>query len=302
MKHLKKVLKRINFRFILKSKHLLAIMTLFCICCIVASFASGLTTAPFQEVTGMVVVPFEKSINKIGDMLNSIRNSFKEKDDLIAENEALKQQIDILTTENGNLISSQSELIRLQQLYELDQEYSDLPKIAATIISKDPSNWYATFMINKGSNDGIRVNNNVISGKGLVGIVTDVGSNWATVRAIIDDSSNVSATTVSTSDNCIVQGDLELIEEGKLRMEQLYDVEDKVTIGERVVTSNISEKYISGLFIGYVSEVKLDTNNLTKTGTIVTPVDFAHLKEVFVITVNKSDSLDEDAEVTSLEE
>lgn len=90
--------------------------------------------------------------------------------------------------------------------------------MAATIISKDPGNWYDTFMINKGSDDGIRVDNNVIAGKGLVGIVTEVGSSWATVRSIIDDSSSVSAMTVSTSDNCIVTGDLELIDEGSFAL------------------------------------------------------------------------------------
>ena len=171
----------------------------------------------------------------------------------------------------------------------MDQTYEDYPKVAATIISKDPGNWYDTFMINKGSDDGIRVDNNVIAGKGLVGIVTEVGSSWATVRSIIDDS--------STSDNCIVNGDLELIDEGKLRFEQLYDQENKVTVGERIVTSNISEKFVEGLFIGYVSEVQVDSNNLTKTGTIVTPVDFLHLKDVFVITVNKQDLVDGTAQV-----
>ena len=177
-------------------------------------------------------------------------------------------------------------------MYNLDEEYSDYPKVAASVISKDPGNWYDTFMINRGSKDGIRVDNNVIAGKGLVGIVTEVGSSWATVRSIIDDSSNVSAMAVSTSDTCVVKGDLELIDEGKLRFEQLYDQEGKVTVGERIVTSNISEKYVEGLFIGYVNEVEQDTNNLTKTGTIVTPVDFQHIREVFVITVNKADMFD----------
>ena len=134
------------------------------------------------------------------------------------------------------------------------------------------------------------MDNNVISGKGLVGIVTEVGPDWATVRAIIDDSSYVSVMTVGTDDNCVVTGDLELIDEGKLRFSQLYDKDDKVSVGERIVTSNISDKYVEGLFVGYVSEIELDTNNLTKTGTIVTPVDFQHLKDVFVITVNKQDS------------
>ena len=238
----------------------------------------------------------EKSITTIGLWLTDINKSFQEKQDLIDQNEELKNTVDTLTEQNNILIQNQSELARLQELYDLDAEYSDYPKVAARIISKDPGNWYDTLMINKGSKDGIRVDNNVIAGKGLVGIVTEVGSNWATVRSIIDDSSNVSAMTVGTDDNCVVEGDLELIDEGKLSFTQLYDKEDKVTVGEQVVTSNISEKYVEGLFIGYVSDIQLDTNNLTKSGTIVTPVDFQHLKDVFVITVNKKDSTEEGAE------
>ena len=288
MKNLK---KKFHFRINLKSKHLLVIMTLFCVSCMAATFAAGVGTAPLQDAAGTIVVPFQKGISKISSFFMEVRQNFRDKQDLIYENEELKTQIDRLTTENNKLIQDQSELLRLQQMYQLDEEYSDYPKIAAEIISKDPGNWYDTFMINKGSNDGVRVDNNVIAGKGLVGIVTEVGSSWATVRSIIDDSSNVSAMTVSTTDNCVVEGDLELIDEGKLRFEQLYDPENKVTVGERIVTSDISEKYVAGLFIGYVSEVEQDTNNLTKTGTIVTPVDFRHLHEVFVITVNKQDAI-----------
>lgn len=292
MKNLK---RKIHFRINLKSKHLLAVMTLFCVSCIVATFASGVATAPLQEAAGLVVVPFEKSINRIGQLLSVTRQSLKDKQDLISANEELQSQIDNLTQQNNKLIQDQGELLRLRELYKLDAEYADYPKVAARIISKDPGNWYDTFMINKGSNDGIRVDNNVIAGKGLVGIVTEVGPGWATVRSIIDDSSSVSAMTVSTSDNCIITGDLELIDEGKLRFEQLYDQENKVTAGERIVTSNISEKYVEGLFIGYVNDVEQDSNNLTKTGTIVTPVDFQHLKDVFVITVNKQDSIQQEA-------
>ncbi|MDD7220490.1 MAG: rod shape-determining protein MreC [Clostridia bacterium] len=289
MKNLK---KKVRFRINLKSKHLLAIMTIFCICCIIATFASGISTAPLQEAAGFILVPFEKSIGKISSVLTDMQNRMREKEEILSENEDLKAQIDSLTQQNNKLIQDQTELVRLQELYNLDQQYSDYPKVAARIISKDPGNWYDTFMINKGSSDGIRVDNNVIAGKGLVGIVTEVGSDWATVRSIIDDSSNVSAMAVSTSDNCVVEGNKELIDEGKLSFRQLYDKENKVTAGERIVTSNISEKYVEGLFIGYVSEIKEESNNLTKAGTIVTPVDFQHLKDVLVITVNKQDYLD----------
>ena len=291
MKNLK---KKFRFRIHLKSKHLLVIMTFFCVSAIIATLASGITAAPFQEAAGMIIVPFEKSISSIGLWLTEVNKNFKDKQDLINANEELQNTIDTLTEQNNILSQNQAELTRLEELYNLDEEYVDYPKVAARIISKDPGNWYDTFMINKGSKDGIRVDNNVIAGKGLVGIVTEVGSNWATVRSIIDDSSNVSAMTVGTSDTCMVEGDLELIDEGKLRFTQLYDKDDKVTVGERVVTSNISEKYVEGLFIGYVSDIELSTNNLTKTGTLVTPVDFQHLKDVFVITTNKADSVQEE--------
>ena len=267
-------------------------MTFFCGSAVVSTLAFGVTSEPLAEAAGMIVVPFEKSINGIGSWIGEINQTFQDKQDLIDKNQELQDAVDTLTEQNNILIQNQSELSRLQELYNLDEEYSSYPKVAARIISKDPGNWYDTFMINRGSNDGIRVDNNVIAGKGLVGIVTEVGPNWATVRAIIDDSSNVSAMTVGTDDTCVVEGELELIDEGKLRFSQLYDKDDKVTVGERVVTSNISDKYVEGLFIGYVSEIELDTNNLTKTGTIVTPVDFQHLKDVFVITVNKQDAVD----------
>ena len=284
--------KKFQFRIHLKSKHLLVIMTFFCGSAVVSTLASGVTSEPLAEAAGMIVVPFEKSIDGIGSWIGEISQTFQDKQELINKNQELQDAVDTLTEQNNILIQNQSELSRLQELYKLDEEYSSYPKVAARIISKDPGNWYDTFMINRGSNDGIRVDNNVISGKGLVGIVTEVGSNWATVRAIIDDSSYVSVMTVGTDDNCVVTGDLELIDEGKLRFSQLYDKDDKVTVGERIVTSNISDKYVEGLFVGYVSELELDTNNLTKTGTIVTPVDFKHLKDVFVITVNKQDAVD----------
>lgn len=274
-------------------------MTLFCGSCIVATAASGTSSAPLQEAAGFLIVPFEKGIAGVSDIFGNVKNNLRDKQDVLQENEELKSQINSLTEQNNILIQDQTELTRLKELYDLDQEYTDYPKVAARIISKDPGNWYDTFMINKGSNNGIRVDNNVIAGKGLVGIVTEVGPSWATVRSIIDDSSNVSAMAVSTSDNCVVTGDLKLIDEGKLSFEQLYDQDNKVTVGERIVTSNISEKYVEGLFIGYVSEIQQDPNNLTKTGTIVTPVDFGHLKDVFVITTNKQDAIDKSEDASN---
>ena len=97
MKNLK---KKFRFRINLKSKHLLAIMTLFCLSCIVATFASVISTAPLQETAGIVIVPFEKSIEKIGSMVRSVSDSFKDKQDLLFENEELKAELDKIFVKN----------------------------------------------------------------------------------------------------------------------------------------------------------------------------------------------------------
>lgn len=280
--------KKLKIQIKIKSKHTLAIMTFLCVSLIVAAFASGISTAPLRDLAGLIVVPFENSINQIGKGLAKVEESFQSKQDLIRQNKELQQQITSLTEQNNALILDQKDLENLREMYDLDQEYADYPKIAAQVISKDPGNWYNIFVINKGSKDGIQKDMNVIADRGLVGIITEVGAHWATVRAIIDDSSNVSGQAVGTSDTCVVEGDLDLIDEGKLRFTQLYDEEDKVKEGERIVTSNISDKYVKGLFIGYVGDVEMDSNNLTKTGTIVSPVDFAHLEDVLVITTLKA--------------
>ena len=203
------------------------------------------------------------------------------------ENETLQAQVDELLIENNNLQEDKYELERLQELYKLDQNYAEYEKVAAHVIGKDSSNWFSTFTIDKGSKDGIEVDMNVIAGNGLVGIVTQVGPTWATVRSIIDDSSNVSGMVLSTSDKCIIRGDLSLINSGRIRFEQMENNDNVVEIGEQIVTSYISDKYLQGILIGYVSEVSVDSNNLTRSGYITPVVDFKNLQEVLVITKTK---------------
>ena len=211
------------------------------------------------------------------------KNGFQSMKKLAKENEKLKEQVDELAAKNNNLSQQQEEVERLRALYELDQEYSEYEKIGAQVIGKDSGNWYDTFIINRGTEDGVEVDMNVIADGGLVGIVTNTGKDWATVRSIIDDSSNVSASVTSISQNCIVTGDLQMMDEGKIRFIQLTDKENQVQEGDKVVTSSVSSKFLKGILIGYVSEVEDDANNLTKTGTIIPAVDFENIQEVLVI-------------------
>ena len=98
---------------------------------------------------------------------------------------------------------------------------------------EDSGNWFSTFTIDKGSKDGIAADMNVMAGSGLVGIVTEVGPTWAKVRSIIDDSSNVSAMVLSTSDRCIVSGDLSLMSDNQIRFGQMENNDNTVSVGDR---------------------------------------------------------------------
>ena len=210
------------------------------------------------------------------------------------ENEELQKTVDELTIENNRLQQERYELERLQELYALDQNYADYKKVGAHVTANDSGNWFSSFTIDKGEQDGIKKDMNVMAGTGLVGIVTEVGPNWARVRSIIDDSSNVSALILSTSDKCIVKGDLTLMNDGKIRFEQLANNGSEIKEGEQVVASHISSKYLQGILIGYVSEITTDANNLTRSGYITPAVDFQHLQEVLVITTTKEEMLEKE--------
>ena len=138
-------------------------------------------------------------------------------------------------------------------------------------------------MVNKGSNDGIETDMNVIAGTGLVGRVTEVGPDWAKVLSIIADNSNVSATLLSTEEHLIISGDLESYSQGSIRFSQLIDRDSAVIEGDKIVTSNISDKYLPGILIGYIKSIDVDSNNLTKSGEVTPAVDFGRLDEVLII-------------------
>ena len=267
------------------SKYVLLLLTVICIMLLFAGYATGYAGEPIRTICNYVFVPMQKGLDYVGESISINRDDTKTKEQLIAENEQLQEQIDELSTQLTNTRLQQSELDTLRELYDLDQTYADYKTTGAHVIGKGTSNWFNTFTIDKGSKDGIKVDMNVIAGSGLVGIVTDVGKNYAVVRAIIDDTSNVSGMILSNNDNCIVSGNLKsMTESNMITFSNLEDSEDKVSTGDSVVTSNISDKYLPGLLIGYVTDITEDNNNLTKSGEITPVVDFKHLQDVLVIT------------------
>ena len=266
------------------TKYFLFGLSLLCVCMIGITTIKGSILYPMRTAVGYVLVPIQSGVNRVGGGLYNELSSVGKLKTALAENETLKTRVDELTEENTRLRSEQFELERLRSLYELDQEYMQYHKIGARIIAKDSGSWFSVFRIDKGSDDGIKEDMNVIAGGGLVGIVTDVGANYATVRSIIDDSSRVSAMAQQSGDSCIVAGDLQLFKEGRLKLSYM-EKDDDIKDGDMIVTSNISGKFLPGILVGYATDITVDYNdNLTKSGYLIPAARFDRLQEVLVIT------------------
>lgn len=281
------ITKRKGEKFTLPSKYLLFILTILCAGAIVLTFNTNIFSGSLNTAVGYVVIPFEKGISSVGGWLSGRSEELVQIRSLLSENKRLKEQIDDLTMENTILQQERYELTTLRDLYQLDSQYEGYEKTGARIIAKDAGNWFHSFVIDKGAEDGIAVDMNVIAGSGLVGRIVDVGPNWAKVTSIIADNSNVSGKVLATSDYLVVSGDLELYGSGVIKFEKLVDSADKVVEGDKIVTSNISDKYLPNILIGYISVLNVDANNITKSGQLTPAVDFEHLEEVLVILQQK---------------
>lgn len=266
----------------LSTKALLYLLSFICILLIGLSFFTQKITKPIKNLLSIVVVPMQSGVNNMGLWAYNKKEELKDINTLIKENEKLKKQVADLTEKNSMLEQDSYELSRLRTLYDLDKKYEEYTKVGARVIAKDNSNWFNKFTVDKGAKDGILVGMNVIADGGLVGIVIDVNDHSSVIRTIIDDQSVVSCMQIDTGDTCTVSGDLKLIGEGKLKVNNFKKMAE-VSMGDAIVTSNISSKFLQGILVGYVEEVSMDKNDLTQSGYIIPVVDFEHLQEVLII-------------------
>ena len=285
---------RVRKRIEVNPKYLLGILFVICLVLIFTSYRYKDKFAPAGIFVNNTITPMQEGIKTVGSMISDRFSIFSNVEKLIAENEKLQEEVDSLSVENQLLIQQIYDTNTYRELYDLDNKYSQFTKLAARIISREPNSYCNVFIIDKGTDDGIAVDMNVIAGNGLVGIVTDVGSNWAKVRSIIDDDSKVSGMFLKSSDTCIVSGNLELLDKGYIDV-SMINLNAQIYDNYEVVTSYISDKYLPGILIGYVNNIRIDASTMAKEAYLIPVVDFQHLEAVLVITEMKEqlDDLDE---------
>ncbi len=221
------------------------------------------------------------------------------------ENEALrveKIQLDRrLKDSRGLELENQT----LREMLDLKKTHPEMELLAAEVTGKDPSNWYATLILNRGSDQGIKEGQPVLSEKReLVGKISRVGDNWSEVITLLNPGCAAGAVVVGTHDVGVVEGDSALRFGGKCRLGYLSHDANLAT-GDYLETSGMGGVYPKGILIGTVHEVESDTANMSKTAVIQPMVEFGKLRQVLVllsaVEVVSETEIDPDMELTEEE-
>ena len=240
------------------------------------------------QVAGAITVPVQKGVNKLGSIFFNFDQERLSKEEAMAKIESLEDENKELKEQMVSYDQKIQEYQDMRELLELKSEYADYDTVGATVIFSDMTgNWFSTFTIDKGTDDGLEVGMNVLSGGGLVGYISDIAKGHAVVTSIINDNVNVSAMQSTTGDACVVTGALPYMKEHGLLKLQYMDTDFNISRDNVIVTSNISDRYLPGLVIGYAQDVTVDENGLAASGYLKPAADFKHIRNVLVVTTQK---------------
>lgn len=236
-----------------------------------------------QNAIQVILSPFRAAYSAFVRQAERLYNYIFRYEELQAENESLRERLMAMEDDVRSADSLQRENERLRNLLGLVEEHEQYALTAAYIVSWDSSNWKSTFTLAKGTNSGIDTGMVVITEFGeVVGLVTDAGTNWATVTTLLDSSLELSAMVASTGYAGSVQGSYATGQEGKLRMNYL-PTDAVLRNNDQVVTTG-STFYPRDLIIGYITDADFDETGVAKYAILSPAADFDDLEQIFIIT------------------
>ena len=251
---------------------------------IVLAVVSSLTglKLPQMMVQG-VLAPIRAGVSRLADGSLQIYNYIFEYETLLAENQALKEQLATIEDEARDAYATKQENERLRAALDLVNTHEDYKLVDAYIISTSSADWSNTFTINRGTNVGIQEGMCAITAYGeLVGLVSEVGVNYAVVKSVLDSSLEISATIAASGHSGMVQGGYASGLDGLLRMNYLPS-SATIRNQDQVVTTG-STVYPRNLVLGHVVDAGFDDTGVAKFALLKPAVDIRSLEQVFIVT------------------
>ena len=270
----------------LLTKYGIAVLSLAVLIAVILSVMaySSTTSAVMPNIAGIVASPFRAAGAAVTGKVEEWVQYFTDFNALKEENEQLKLDLAEMRDAVRQAEYDREENERLRELLGLRAQRRDLSWESARILETDASNWSSMLTINKGTAHDIAVGDCVITEAGyLVGVVTEAGLNWSTVRTILDSETSIGALIFRSGTNAVAQGDFALMGQGRLKLGYL-GAEPDVMTGDLIVTSGLGDYYPSQLVIGYVEETGIGDDGLAQYAVIRPEVELEGLTQVFVVT------------------
>ena len=270
----------------LLTKYGVIVLSLAVVIAVILSVMAYFSTsaAPLPNVAGIIASPFRSAGAAITETVSGWVDYFTEFDALKEENEQLKLEIAEMETAIRQAEKDSEENERLRKLLDLREQRRDLHFESARIVESDSSNWESVLTVNKGTAQDVAVGDCVVTETGyLVGVVTDAGLNWSTIRTILDSDTSIGATVFRSGQNAVAQGDFALMGQNRLMLNYL-GADPDVVAGDLIVTSGLGDYFPSQLVIGTVESVSTGDDGLAQYAVITPSVSLDDLTQVFIVT------------------
>lgn len=272
-------------RFLFKNKkvRVVSIIALVLVCLIVLYSTVIKNTAFHSNIVSSVINPIQTMFSNISKSVNDKKNEQTENKKLLKKIEELEG---IISEQNQKLVDYE-EAIRQNEFYkdflEIKEENPSYKFVDARIISRNTNDTYCSFIIDKGTVDGVKVHDTIITAEGLVGYVSDAYTTQSTVITVLNPKINISAIDNHSRDTGNVTGDASLSVDGFTKMIYISS-ENTMSSGNFVITSGEGGIFPKGLIIGTVVEVKTSQNKISCEATIQPIIDFNKINDVMIIT------------------
>lgn len=243
-----------------------------------------------QRIAGNIIMPAQKLASRVLTPVARLKDRIAQAGELEAENERLKAENHALRAENRGSEEYIKENERLRTLLRLEETMVGQSVVAARVLSVDFDNFSQTIVINRGSEDGLAVDNTVTAASGVIGRVSEVGRGWARVTTLLSPKNSMGVRITRTGDVAIAEGDLSMARSNTLKLCYISGSAQLIE-GDTVETSGLGGIYPPGLFAGRISKIKKDNSGQVEYAVIEPGVDFSRLYEVLVITSGERESI-----------
>ena len=250
---------------------------------IIFAAATESGSSPASTVLGTVFSPLQSVSSAIADSVKDFSVYFRSSAQYQERVKELENQLGEAQKELVGYEQAKQQIALYEEFLELKEENEDFQFASASVIGSDSSDAFGSFTLNKGELDGVKVNNPVIYGKYLVGVVVKTAPTYCVVNTVLNPEVNVSAYEVRTRESGYSTTTVDLAKEGKCSLSGLVRT-TAIAPGGIVCTSGVGGIYPADLIVGTVEEVRNDTTNISSYAVIKTQVDFTQLRDVFIIT------------------